>query len=67
MDRKVNILVVDDEEIVRDSLSSWLIDDGYEVAAAENGTKALEIFPSREWDLCLVDLKMPGIDGIQLM
>jgi DNA-binding NtrC family response regulator len=67
MDRKVNILVVDDEEIVRDSLSSWLIDDGYEVAAAENGTKALEVFPSREWDLCLVDLKMPGIDGIQLM
>jgi DNA-binding NtrC family response regulator len=67
MDRKVNILVVDDEEIVRDSLSSWLIDDGYEVATAENGTKGLEIFPSREWDLCLIDLKMPGIDGIQLM
>jgi DNA-binding NtrC family response regulator len=67
MDQKVNILVVDDEEIVRDSLGSWLIDDGYEVSTAENGTKALEIFPTRAWDLCLVDLKMPGIDGIQLM
>jgi DNA-binding NtrC family response regulator len=67
MDQKVNILVVDDEEIVRDSLGSWLIDDGYEVSTAENGTKALEIFPTRSWDLCLVDLKMPGIDGIQLM
>jgi DNA-binding NtrC family response regulator len=67
MDQKVNILVVDDEEIVRDSLGSWLIDDGYEVSTAENGTKALEVFPTRSWDLCLVDLKMPGIDGIQLM
>ncbi len=67
MDPKVNILVVDDEEIVRDSLASWLEEDGYEVEAVENGMKALERLPLKEWSLALVDLKMPGMDGIQLM
>ncbi|MGE5246801.1 MAG: sigma-54-dependent transcriptional regulator [Verrucomicrobiota bacterium] len=67
MEPKVNILVVDDEEIVRDSLASWLEEDGYEVETAENGMKALERLPLREWSLALVDLKMPGMDGIQLM
>ena len=67
MEPKVNILVVDDEEIVRDSLASWLEEDGYEVETAENGMKALERIPLKEWSLALVDLKMPGMDGIQLM
>ncbi len=67
MEPKVNILVVDDEEIVRDSLASWLEEDGYEVEALENGMKALERLPLKEWSLALVDLKMPGMDGIQLM
>ena len=67
MEKSVNILVVDDEEIVRDSLSSWLEEDGYNVEAVESGKKALERIPAKNWDLMLVDLKMPGMDGIQLM
>jgi two-component system, NtrC family, response regulator AtoC len=67
MERSVNIMVVDDEEIVRDSLTSWLEEDGYRVEAVESGPKALERLPTRSWDLMLVDLKMPGMDGIQLM
>ena len=67
MESKVNILIVDDEEIVRESLSSWLEEDGYEVAAAENGFRALERLPEKDWNLAMVDLKMPGMDGIQLM
>jgi len=67
MEKKVNIMVVDDEEIVRDSLTSWLEEDGYRVESVESGRKALERLPEREWDLMLVDLKMPGMDGIQLM
>ncbi|MCL5884298.1 MAG: sigma-54 dependent transcriptional regulator [Deltaproteobacteria bacterium] len=67
VEKSVNIMVVDDEEIVRDSLSSWLEEDGYNVEAVESGKKALERLPAKSWDLMLVDLKMPGMDGIQLM
>jgi DNA-binding NtrC family response regulator len=67
MEKKVHIMVVDDEEIVRASLTSWLEEDGYHVEAVESGRKALERLPEKDWDLLLVDLKMPGMDGIQLM
>jgi DNA-binding NtrC family response regulator len=67
MEKNVHIMVVDDEEIVRDSLGSWLEEDGYSVEAVESGKKALERLPAKSWDLMLVDLKMPGMDGIQLM
>jgi two-component system response regulator AtoC len=67
MEKDVNIMVVDDEEIVRESLASWLEEDGYHVECAESGKKALERLPQGNWDLMLVDLKMPGMDGIQLM
>ncbi len=67
MEKTVNIMVVDDEEIVRESLTGWLEEDGYHVECAEGGKKALELLPRRNWDLMLVDLKMPGMDGIQLM
>jgi DNA-binding NtrC family response regulator len=67
MEKGVNIMVVDDEEIVRDSLGAWLEEDGYHVESVESGKKALELLPSKDWDLMLVDLKMPGMDGIQLM
>lgn len=67
MDNKVNILIVDDEEVVRDSLTKWLREDGYYVEAVESGTKALEIMPTMDWTLFLVDLKMPGMDGIQVL
>ena len=67
MEPKVNILIVDDEEIVRESLANWLEEDGYEVEAAENAARALERLPTKDWNLAMVDLKMPGMDGIQLM
>ncbi|UCD46453.1 MAG: sigma-54-dependent Fis family transcriptional regulator [Deltaproteobacteria bacterium] len=67
MEPKVNILIVDDEEIVRESLASWLEEDGYEVKVAENAARALERLPEKEWNLAMVDLKMPGMDGIELM
>jgi DNA-binding NtrC family response regulator len=67
MRKKVTILVVDDEEIVRESLLDWLREDGYHVETAEDGLKALEKFKERSWDIALVDLKMPSIDGLELM
>ncbi len=67
MEPKVNILIVDDEEIVRESLANWLEEDGYEVKVAENADRALERLPEKDWNLAMVDLKMPGMDGIELM
>lgn len=67
MKREVNILVVDDDEIVRESFLEWLREDGYHVEAAEDGFKALEKFKERSWNIALVDLKMPKMDGLELM
>ncbi len=67
MKRKIRILVVDDEESMRDSLSEWLREDGYEVESVESGEKALEKLKKGKWTVTLVDLKMPGMDGIETM
>ncbi len=61
------ILIVDDEEIVRESLSGWLEKDGYRVATAPDGPTALETLREGTWSILLVDLKMPGMDGLQVL
>ncbi|MBN2542661.1 sigma-54-dependent Fis family transcriptional regulator [bacterium] len=61
------ILIVDDELIVRESLVDWLSESGYESVAVDDGYKAIEKVKSKDWDLLLVDLKMPKMDGIEVM
>jgi len=60
------ILIVDDEAVVRDSLRSWFEDDGFTVETAENGKAALKLVEAGKFDLALLDIKMPGMDGIEL-
>jgi DNA-binding NtrC family response regulator len=67
MSRKISILIVDDEESVRDSLYSWFIEDGFRVECAENAKKALTILESDEFDIILADIKMPGMDGLEML
>ncbi|MDF1570645.1 MAG: sigma-54 dependent transcriptional regulator [Bacteroidales bacterium] len=62
----VSILIVDDEESVRDSLYDWFIDDGYDVDSAEDGKEALIKLEAKEFDIVLADIKMPGMDGMEL-
>jgi DNA-binding NtrC family response regulator len=64
--RRPAILVVDDELSVRDSLASWFRKDGYAVEAAENATEALRLLQGRSFDVALLDIKMPGMDGMEL-
>ena len=64
MDR---ILIVDDEEIMRESLTDWLKEDGYEVLAVEDGFTALETIQTGNWSVMLVDLKMPKMDGLEVL
>jgi two-component system, NtrC family, response regulator AtoC len=61
------ILIVDDEEIVRESLSGWLEKDGYAVSTAHDGPSGLEKLREGTWSILLVDLKMPGMDGLQVL
>ena len=65
--KRVKILVVDDEAIVRESLSDWLKDVGYQVFTAENSYKALEVIEREKPGIMIADLVMPGMDGIELM
>lgn len=67
MDKKISILIVDDEESVRDSLSNWFIEDGYNVKSAENAIKALSILETSNFDIILADIKMPGMDGLEML
>ena len=59
------ILVVDDEEQIRDVLSDFLTKKGYEVVSASNGEEALELTETEKPHVILLDVKMPGIDGIE--
>jgi len=67
MMKKVKVLIVDDEAIVRDALSDWLKDIGYQIFTAENGYKALEVIEKEKPGIMIADLVMPGMDGIELM
>ncbi|KAB2924450.1 MAG: sigma-54-dependent Fis family transcriptional regulator [Bacteroidetes bacterium] len=68
MKKMWNIMVVDDEEVMRESLAAWLREDGYTVDTAESGKEAIEKARAREYAICFVDLKMPGgYDGIETM
>ncbi|MFH1568379.1 MAG: sigma-54 dependent transcriptional regulator [Gemmatimonadota bacterium] len=66
MARKTHILVVDDEKVVRESLCEWFTEDGYVVDTAADGAEALRKVDEDTWDILLVDIKMPGMDGLEL-
>jgi len=61
-----SILIVDDELLIRDLLYDFFNGQGWKTSIAENGDKALEILNSRSIDLVLSDIRMPGMDGLEL-
>ena len=63
---EVSILVVDDEYSVRDSLQHWFRKDGHQVEAVENATEALNRLQDHRYDVVFLDIKMPGMDGMEL-
>ncbi|HKJ82227.1 MAG TPA: sigma-54 dependent transcriptional regulator [Ignavibacteriaceae bacterium] len=62
-----NILIVDDEKIVRESLQHWFEEESYNVDIAEDGESALKKYGKGKYDLLLVDMKMPGMSGLDLL
>ena len=67
MKKRPKILVVDDEDIVRESLRDWLDGVGYKVDIAESAEKALRIIKQKKTKIMIADLIMPGMNGIELM
>ena len=65
-DRPVRILVVDDEHSVRDSLTKWFREDGYNADAAVDANEALKKLKPGVWDIIFLDIKLPGMDGMEL-
>ena len=63
---KGRILIVDDEDVVRESLHQWFDSEGYETSAAASGKDALTTVGKQQFDLALLDIKMPGMDGMEL-
>lgn len=64
---KGKILIVDDEEIIRKSLAEWFDNAGYRTELAEDGYSALRILRERDIDVVFLDLKMPGMDGVEVL
>lgn len=67
MNSRLRVLLVDDELAMRESLAAWLRQDGHQVSKAPGGREALELMEAQEFDLALVDIKMPGMDGLELL
>ena len=67
MANKNRILVVDDEAALRTVLSSELHTEGYMVSTASDGDEAIDLLQSHSYDLILLDIKMPRVDGFQVL
>ena len=61
------VLIVDDEQLTRISLSDFLEELGYDSVVAGDGKTAIELQTERPFDVCVVDIRMPGIDGMQVI
>lgn len=62
---KEKILIVDDEKNILEEVKEFLVVEGYEVSIANNGQKGLEVFKEFQPDIVFMDIKMPGMDGIE--
>lgn len=61
------MLIVDDEQSVRESLDSWFTEDGFKVECAEDAKTALNKLEAQTYDIILADIKMPGMDGMEML
>ena len=67
MDPRMNIMIVDDERIVRESLFHWFAKLGHTVEKASSGFEALELLEKSAFDVLFVDIRMPEMNGIELL
>jgi DNA-binding NtrC family response regulator len=66
MKKGKKVLLVEDEAVLRESVRDWLVEDGYDVECVETGEEALEKIKEEEFGVIVLDLRLPGIDGLQV-
>ncbi len=64
--KKRKILLVEDEAVLRESVRDWLKEDGYDVECVETGEEALDRIKKEDFSVLVLDLRLPGIDGLQV-
>jgi signal transduction histidine kinase/DNA-binding response OmpR family regulator len=67
MDEKKRVLIIDDEALIRRALADYLTENGYQTTTASNGAEGLAIARSEEFHTVLVDLRMPQVDGMEVI
>jgi CheY-like chemotaxis protein len=67
MERPFSVLIVDDDEGMCETLADVLLDKGHEVAIAKSGEEAVQLFRRQQFDLVLMDVKMPGMNGVDTL
>ena len=66
--QRIHVLIIDDEPMLRRSIADFLSDeDRYEILLAEDAESALDLLQVRKVDICLVDLRLPGMNGIEFI
>ncbi len=63
----IRVLIVDDEQVIREGCERALASSGYEVSKAENGARGIELLENERFDIILLDLMMPGVDGFEVL
>jgi len=64
---KIRVLVAEDEDGLRTTIAAWLGDEGFAVEQASNGLDAIRLVQSHDFDIALLDIKMPGVNGLEVL
>ncbi len=65
MSKKLSIIIIDDDPVIRDIFVQTISSTGHEILTAENGEKAIELAKQKPLDVAFVDMRMPGLDGLE--
>jgi signal transduction histidine kinase len=66
-EEKIRVLLADDEDALRTTIAAWLTDEGFEVEQAADGLEAIKLVQIKDFDIALLDIKMPGVNGLEVL